>query len=184
MATKDSKYQEACPFWSAQSLKCQLCQGGLFIPLDDHIDVYCKTLNYPQCMQYTLYSANHVQLMAKYRQANRNLRKYERIEICHKVTLVKLVGSGQVASHISTIGKTLDLSMGGMRLATEKPLINDTIVRFSFEEFFPKNLQEGTGQIAWCNKQIDEPGYQAGISFQDDHLIDAMGLYLGHYNHP
>lgn len=183
MAANDSNYPERCPFWSVQAMKCQLSGGGLFIPLDDHIEVYCKTLNYPQCMQYAVHSVNHLQLMERNRQAYQNRRKYERFDACYRVTLVRLVQSGQIASHFSTIGMTLDLSMGGMRLTTDKPLISDTIVQFSFEEFFPENLQDGTGQIAWCNKQIDEPGYQVGISFQDDHLIDAMGLYLEHYYH-
>ena len=179
MAIKFSKSQEFCPFWSVQTVKCQLGQGGIFIPLDDHIEVYCKTEYFPQCMQYILHSEDHIQLMDISKKVNLNRRKYERIEACYKVTLVKLAHSGQIVSHISTIGRTLDLSQGGMRLAMDKPLVSDTVVGFSLEGSFPRILQAGKGQVAWCSKEIDGPGYQAGISFQDDQIIDAMGLYLG-----
>ena len=65
-----------------------------------------------------------------------------------------------------------------MRLTTKNPLINHSLVQFTFDQSFPENLQNGTGQVAWCNKQIDEPGYQAGITFQDDRLITSMDQYL------
>ncbi|KJS02939.1 MAG: hypothetical protein VR65_03630 [Desulfobulbaceae bacterium BRH_c16a] len=161
-------------------MKCQLRQGGLFLPLDDHIEVYCKSPYYTQCTQYSLHLKNTIQLVDK--KAPRNRRKYERVVSHHPVTLVKLFPSGEIVAHFSIIGRTLDLSKGGLRLATEKPLINDTMVRFSFEESFPESLRKGKGEIAWSNKIIDEPGYQAGISFKDDHLINTMGVYLGLYH--
>lgn len=159
-------------------MECQLCQEGLFLPLDDHIEVYCKTPHYTQCKHCILHSEKHSLLMDKQRQAPWNRRRYERIETCNKVTLVELLSSGQPLTHSSIIGQTVDLSKGGMHFTTEKPMVKGTIVQFSFDRNFPENLQEGKGQIAWCNKHIDEPGYHAGISFQKDHLLNAME-YLG-----
>jgi hypothetical protein len=179
MATKDPKPIENCPFWSALSLKCQICKGGLFIPLDDHIEVYCKTPYYPHCLQYALRPENHLEIIGKSKQNNRNRRKFMRVEACYNITLVRLIHSGKVVSHFSTFARTLDLSSGGMRLTTNKPLVNDSVLQFSFDNSFPVGLQECIGQVAWCNKEIDAPGYQAGISFQDDQTIEAMGLYLG-----
>lgn len=177
---------EGCPFWSTQAIKCQLCQEGLFIPLNDHIEVYCKTLHYPQCLQFSKYSASHPQPMEKNR---RDRRKYERVAASHEVTLVEFLQMGQLASHllaahvsaahVAASCRTLDLGKGGMRLTTEQPLVKATVIRFSFAESFPKSVQTGQGQIAWCSKQQNLPDYQAGIAFQDDRLIDTMGLYLG-----
>ncbi|MBU1567112.1 MAG: PilZ domain-containing protein [Proteobacteria bacterium] len=179
MATRDLDHIENCPFWSALSMKCQICKGGLFIPMDDHMEAYCKTLNFPQCLQYSLHPKNHLEINAKESQGNRNRRNFGRVEACHKITLVKLIHSGKIVSHFSTFAKTLDLSSGGMRVTTNKPLLNDSIIQFSFGDSFPKDLHEATGLVVWCNKEIDDPSYQAGISFQDSHLIKAMGLYLG-----
>lgn len=161
-------------------MKCQLRQEGLFLPLDDHIEVYCKSPYYTQCSQYSLHMKNTIQLMDK--KVFHNRRKYERVVAFHPVTLVKLFPSGEIVTHYSINGQTLDLGMGGLRLATEKPLINDTMVRFSLAESFPESLRKGKGQIAWSNKIIDEPGYQAGLSFREDHLINTMGVYLRLYH--
>lgn len=171
-----------CPFWSVHSLKCKLCSEGLFIPLDDHIDVYCTTPAYPQCLQYSLYAESQAQALAAQERENENRRKYRRIQTQHKVTLVQLKSTGEIASHFATIATTLDVSMGGMRLSIEEPLLNDISVQFSFADFFPESLQSGVGQIAWCNKQIDAPGYQAGLAFQGERIAQAMGLYLGLHN--
>ena len=181
MAIKDTRPIENCPFWSAMSMKCLICKGGLFIPLDDHIEAYCKTLDYPQCLQYALHPQNHPEMESvdAAKQRNKNRRKFARIEARHKITLVRLLHSDTVVSHFSTVARTLDLSSGGMRLTTHEPLINDSVLQFSFGDSFPEQLQKGTGQVAWCNKEVDAPGYQAGISFHDDPIIEAMGLYLG-----
>ncbi|OGR16081.1 MAG: hypothetical protein A2X81_06000 [Desulfobacterales bacterium GWB2_56_26] len=180
MARESSDYREGCPFWSTRAMKCQLCLEGLFIPFNDHIEVYCKTLHYRQCLQFSQHSASHPQPTAK-----RNRRKYERVAASHRVTLVLFLQSGEFASHLpaayesAACCRTLDLGKGGMRLTTEQPLMKATVIRFSFADSFPKSVQTGQGQIAWCNKQQNQPDYQAGIAFQDDRLIDTMGLYLG-----
>jgi hypothetical protein len=178
MVEKDIKKDNTCPFWSGESLKCRICNGGLFIPLDDHIDVYCTSPIFSQCLQYELHSAKHLEIMQKARETRENRRKYSRIFASYKVTLAKLKESGEIVSHRPTVAKTLDVSKGGMRLVTDIPLTNDTVLQFSFDKTFPKKLQGATGQVTWCHKQIDEPGYQAGVSFQGDHIIEAMGNYL------
>lgn len=182
MATRDLPHIENCPFWSMLSMKCRICKGGLFIPLDNHIEAYCKTPDFPKCLQYSLHPENHLEIIAKESRKESNRRNFFRIAACHKITLVKLIHSGTVVSHFSTFAKTLDLSSGGMRLTTAKPLTNDSVVQFSFGESFPQDLHEGTGLVAWCSKEIDDPGYQAGISFQEDHLKEAMRLYLGRHH--
>lgn len=178
MMTKSLKPSEFCPFWSVKSLKCRVCRDGLFIPFDDHIKIYCKTLNYPQCLQYALYAESHLQVQEKQTFSVENRRKYQRVDTEHWVTLVKLTRSGEVISHYSSAAKTMDVSMGGMRIITSDPLLNDTVVRFSFDDSFPKSLQSGMGQIKWCHKQIDEKNYQIGLSFQEKKAAQAMGSYL------
>ncbi len=183
MATRDLAPIETCPFWSALSMKCRICKGGLFIPLDDHIETYCKTPDFPQCLQYSLHPKKHLEIISKDNQSKSNRRKFVRVTACHKITLVRLVHSGVVVSHFSTFAKTLDLSAGGMRLTTSQPLVNDTVFQFSFDNFFPQNIHQGTGLVTWCNKDINTSGYQAGIAFQEDHVVAAMGLYLGLHQH-
>jgi len=176
------KLDKVCPFWSGESLKCRLCNDGLFIPLDDHIEVYCKTVNFPQCLQYSLYAESNSQSPGEKNNTGGNRRKYRRVETHHKMILVKSANSEELITHPSTIAQTLDVSMGGMRLAIDDPFVSDTIVQFSFDDSFPESLQAGKGKVEWCNKQIDEPGYQVGLSFQGKQSIDIMGFYLGLHN--
>jgi hypothetical protein len=167
-----------CPFWSETSKKCRICQGGLFIPLDEHIETYCTTLSYPQCVQYTLENDHHQLQTDRKRDLSRNRRLLPRIEARWKITLVRLITTGTVVSHFSTLAETLDLSRGGMRLTTRKPLPDSSLLTFSFDHSFPKKLDDATGQVMWCNKEIDNPGYQAGVAFQEETTREAVAAYL------
>ena len=167
-----------CPFWAIESKKCQVRNGGLFIPMDEHIAAYCTTLDYPHCLQYVMYARTQVADFNNTADTSENRRRYHRHRFTRKVTLVKLVESGEIVSHLSSVASTYDLSKGGMRLHLDKPLKDDTLIKFSFEDVFPEAIKHGTARVQWCNKQVDEQGYQAGIAFLDGQLIEKMGFYL------
>lgn len=182
MASKSSKKSEVCPFWAPDSMKCKLCNDGLFIPLEDHIKIYCKTANHPQCLQYSLYADSHIKSLENSAAFLKNRRKYPRVEVHHKVTLIKFTKSGEIATHYPAVAKTLDVGAGGMRLVVDDILPTDTELQFAFDDSFPKPLQSGIGKIEWCNKQLDESGYHAGLSFHGKETIKAMEFYLGVHN--
>lgn len=180
MAKETFDYREGCPFWSTRTTQCQLGHEGLFIPLNDHIEAYCTTLHYPQCRQFSRHAAGRRQPPEN---SGGNRRKFPRLAVSQRVTLVRLLPAGSVAKLAAgqdlALCWTLDLGKGGMRLATDLPLAKAEVIRFTFTESFPPSVQSGQGQIAWCTRPYGQPVYQAGIAFQDDRLIDTMGLYLG-----
>lgn len=182
MTAEDRQHQSKCPFWSSALLKCRICNSGLFIPLDNHAEVFCRTPRYTACMQYTLCSENQMNLRQRVRKSEENRRKYLRIETSHAIALVKIFGSGDLVEHVMSGAQTIDVSRSGMRVATQKPLLHDTKVQFSFEKSFPLGIHEVIGQVEWCNKQVDEPGYQAGLSFQGKNVIEALGRFLEQQN--
>ncbi len=116
------------------------------------------------------------------RNSGENRRKYLRVESSHTITLLKIFNSGKLVNSLTSGSKTIDLSKGGMRLEIEKPLTSDATVQFSLDNSFPPALRQLTGLVEWCNKQVDEPGYQAGVSFQGEHIVEAMDRYLGQLN--
>lgn len=181
MANSLTTPSRQCPYWSETSKECRICQGGLFIPLDDHIEAYCTTLSYPQCLQYSFHPDQQRPLPDAVPHPASNRRQYPRVEACCKITLVQLITTGTVVAHFSAFAETLDLSRGGMRLATNKPLPDTALLTFSFDRSFPEKLHDATGQVMWCNKEIDSPGYQAGVSFRDEDTMDAMAHYLALY---
>jgi len=79
-----------------------------------------------------------------------------------------------VVQRLKEDAETLDVSSDGMRLHTSVPLVNDTVIQFTFNDTFPEPLKTGAGLVEWCKKQLDGPGYQAGISFHSKGIIDAM----------
>lgn len=180
MTLRKLEENACCPYWSIDSQECRVCAKGLFIPLDDHIEVYCKQPDYPQCLQYAMQSENNLRTIKTLVECEDNRRKYQRVTATHRITLVKLIDRDAVVSHLGSVAETIDLSMGGMRLLLDKPLSSEATVGFSFDDSFPEDLQHGQGYIAWCNKQIDDPGYQAGIAFASDRIMAAMGHYLNH----
>ncbi|MBW2659737.1 MAG: PilZ domain-containing protein [Deltaproteobacteria bacterium] len=178
-------------------MKCKLCNDGLFIPLEDHINIYCKTANYPQCLQYSLYADAGSSSPAGDDYTLKNRRQFPRTEVQHRITLIKYTQSGEIATHYPVTAKTLDVGAGGMQITitdplapdTEvqfafddsfpKPLQSGTEVQFAFDDSFPKPLQSGTGRIEWCNRMVDGSAYHAGLSFKEKEISRAMEFYLG-----
>jgi len=163
-----------CPFWAAESKKCRVCNDGLFIPLEEHIVAYCTSKDHHHCLQYSLHAPQSQQT----RDDSINRRQSQRVKLTNPIQLLKLIKSGKVVHQLEENAETLDVSSVGMRLHTSVPLVNDTVIQFSFNGTFPEPLKAGAGLVEWCKKQLDGPGYQAGISFQSKWIIDAMDNLL------
>lgn len=161
------KTMPICPFWNPQNNLCEVKEGGLFIPLEDHISIYCTKPTFSKCMQYDL-GCQIEQLSSEelfYWEGNR--RKHIRIEKDYTVTLVKLIPTGSVATHIST-AHTLDISMGGMRLLLDEELPKETLMKFSFGNKHPAPIKQGVGKIQWCRAAEETDLFQAGLAMFPD----------------
>jgi len=145
--------------------------------MEDHVDRYCTTDNYPNCLQYSHQVSNQLQFADENIYSFINRRRFVRIKLERQVTLIP---TGVIVDrhNLHNKARTLDLSVGGMRLTTEMPLQNDSEIQFSFDEIQSEQMLAGKGYIAWCNKQIDEPGYQAGIVFGEKNFSKEIGSYL------
>lgn len=169
---------EICTFWSESANKCRVCKDGLFIPLDEHIEAFCKSPDHRQCLQYSLHAPSSESIKERFLSEAANRRQYIRVETKNNIRLIKLIKSGEVLEHMSEPAHTLDVSRIGMRLKTDIPLVDDSVLQFAFDDKSPYSVKSGTGIVEWCNKQIDTPGYEAGISFQTDNIIQAVEKWL------
>lgn len=170
--------RDICPFWSTESKKCRVCKDGLFIPLDEHISTYCTSKDHHLCLQYSLHAPKDKLATDDTGNNSANRRQSMRIELSDQIQLLKMIQSGEIIKQFTANAETLDMSKIGMRLQTNVPLINDSVVQFAFDKSFPANLRTGAGIVEWCNKQIDTPGYQAGISFQSKWIVEAVDIFL------
>jgi hypothetical protein len=175
MSSNNYNKNEICPFWSIESKKCRVCKSGLFIPLEEHIAAYCTSKDHYHCLQYSLHSPQSMETEEK---NGSNRRQSIRIKLSKHIELLKMIKSGEIVQQLSEIAETIDISKIGMRLQTDIPLPNDTVLQFTFSDNFPVSVRTGAGLVEWCNKQIDAPGYQAGISFQSSTVIEAMDSFL------
>jgi len=147
--------------------------------MEDHVDRYCTTNNYPNCLQYSHQVSGQLEFADESINAFVNRRRFVRVKLQRQVTLMKTgMADDPTIFHNKAKARILDLSVGGMRLATEMPLQNDSEIQFSFDERKSEQMFSGKGYIAWCNKQIDEPGYQAGIVFGEKKFSKEIGSYL------
>ena len=172
--TSERNNNTSCPFWSTNSKKCRVCNDGLFIPLEEHIAAYCTSKHHHHCLQYSL----HIPKSEQSRNDTINRRQSLRVKLTDKIQILKLIKAGEVMQQLKENAETLDVSSIGMRLHTCVPLVSDSVIQFSFNGTFSDPLKTGAGLVEWCNKQLDAPGYHAGISFQSKWIIDAIDNLL------
>jgi hypothetical protein len=177
--SKKERLSRVCPFWSPAEHSCKILKEGLFIPLKDHLEIYCRSDHHTVCRQFRLNEHSHQETgNVDKGEISSNRRKYPRIKTTHHVTLVRLSESGQVVCHHPSIASILDLSSGGMRLKTRDLLMHDSIIQFHFNSSFPSSLKSGLAKVKWCESTSKDMRYQAGLAFQNDHVVQAMGEYL------
>ncbi len=172
------EYTQRCAYWSISACICDKNEGGIFIPMEDHIEQYCLSASHCNCPQFQTTNKQQTRLSGKW--ANR--RRSERINAQEPITLDALhphVLLTPVSAAIKKLAaRTLDISASGMRLFTAAPISQNAVIEFSFDNKFPKQLQQAKGRVQWCNKQVDEPGYQLGIAFAERQTSSAMAGYL------
>ena len=177
---KKKEKRTVCQYWSPPNKTCEVKTLGLFIPLDDHIEYYCKRPEHILCQQYRLsqdMGPENGKVTPKIR--TRNRREYPRVKSNHQLTLIRLSNSGHVISQDPSRASTLDLSSGGMRLTTRELLMNDSMIQFDFKGGLPSSLKSGLAKVKWCVPADNDLEYHAGLAFQSDQVIQAMGDYLG-----
>jgi hypothetical protein len=174
---KNEKDGQVCAFWSPTEQVCKVQDAGLFIPLEDHIEIYCKSAEHVLCRQFRLVEQTHP-AAEQIGIRGKNRRKYSRVRTSHHLTLIRLSDSGNVVGDSPSTASTLDMSSGGMRLATRELLMHDSIIQFHFKGSFPSSVKSGLAKVKWCVPTKKDLRYQAGLAFQNIQIIEAMGEYL------
>ena len=168
----------ACLFWSPIERICKMQETGLYIPLDDHIEIYCKSAEHILCQQYKL-SVNVKKESQKETGTEAiNRRMHPRIKGNYNLTLLRLNESGNAIGDHPSLANTLDLSSEGMRVTTRELLMHNSIIQFHFKSSFPSPLKSGLAQVKWCKPTGNSMQYMAGVAFQSNQTIQAMSECL------
>lgn len=168
------KKEPTCPYWQKSKCGSKIGTDGLYIPLDEHIQMYCESPNYSLCSQY---------LECDDAEQNKtgpklNKRKRARVSSKQPITIVYLNDSGNVVSKEIHKAMTIDLSMGGMRLITDEPIMKNSLIQFSLNDADSSKSEEGIAISRWCNQLQDQDRYHVGFAYHNKETSARMSHYF------
>lgn len=165
-----------CPFWSPSSCNCVLSLEGLFIPLDDHIETFCRSDNYSQCDQHRVnISTDEMDL---YHTVSER-RQFDRHSGSQEITIIQTDEYFDDKNPLLA-ARVVDFSQGGIRLLAPMQLSRDTTVTCALDDSFPEHLRSSAAMIRWCRPLLNNGGYQAGLSFRDARIPLALRSHGDH----
>ena len=157
-----------CPYWLSQSRKCLISRKGLFIPLENHISIFCTTLKHKSCHLYRdelfLQQSGSIS-------SNHNRRRFNRFPggkrlILHQVT------NTDTHEAASKTAYTTNQSAGGIQIRTQSPLFHGSLVSFSYDKSAKGAEHKNLARVMWCQYQKDTLVYLAGLAFQSDNYSE------------
>ncbi len=118
-------------------------------------------------------------------------RRYKRIPEQRKVLVRSCDQTGKVIGDFSELVVTADYSQGGMRIASNKKIPTDMLLRFDFDNDFLIPQLRGIAQLCWQKNLKKLPqGVEAGLAFQDSDSrkslaleIEQKGSFNNSFNH-
>lgn len=170
-----------CPYWTdGNSNECKMTKGGLFLPMPDHISIFCTTSRFTQCHQYIRGEELLQETARRFGCVDEEgRRKYRRVADRFQLTLFSCDEDMNPAEILDDQAFTVDLSLGGIRLETRRHVQPPGVVAFTFGTDFSIPDLTGVGEIKWSEKNSDADRYQLGIEFADSKMRQAVGRYMG-----
>jgi hypothetical protein len=157
-----------------------MTKGGLYIPMPEHIELFCSTVHYIKCHQYMRGCELLQEAAKKYGFiVDGGRRRFRRISerISLVVTLCDV--NRRPIELLDDRAITLDLSLGGLRIESHREIPPETLVAFEFGPDFSSPDLAGVGEVKWCESRLDSGLFEAGIAFSDFSLTQAIGNHLG-----
>lgn len=174
MGATHKKRAGSCPSWSLTSRSCLSSKSGLYLPVAEHVAIYCQGGGYSSCPQY-IQQAYRDELADEQHGNRRHFRRvpgrfFTRLTERTKSSLDRVIEDAAI---------TVDLSAGGIRFELCQPLPEGTEILFSLNGDFSDTPLHGTGQVKWCRSLDNAHIFHAGISFVDQSIAGAIGDRLG-----
>jgi hypothetical protein len=149
---------------------------GLYLPVRSYAEIYCEGGNFTSCSLYmdeAQYADSNV-TSPDGQGGNPNRRRNPRITRQYRIQLKK----GREEECLDDAVMTVDISRGGMRLASPRSLPKGTEIFFSLKDDFLSEPVEGVGKVEWCQPDESTDLYYAGVSFSDPRLSHVVGESL------
>ncbi|RUM39160.1 MAG: hypothetical protein DSY70_06340 [Desulfobulbus sp.] len=165
---KKKQMNTICPSWSLSTRSCRLSNDGLYLPVAEHVGMYCEGGGYLSCPQ----SINFNSLSgptSKHREERRCSRRTP-VRLFARVTerFEEMNQAGEGAA------VTVDVSPEGLRVELCRPLAEGVEILFSLEHGPSNSPVHGIGRVQWCRSMENASLFHAGIKVTDPAIGSVM----------
>ena len=180
--SSNSLVKGKCPYWALDSRKeCGISKNGLYIPMPQHVRTFCLASKYYQCSQY-IKGCDLLMAQEEYEtnefldsRERRRLRRYSEQLHLDLVTCDRDIGPQEMNFYKA---KSLDVSLGGLRVESFEELAKDSFVSFIMDPDFSSKSLLGIGDVKWCEPKINTNRFESGIAFSNYSTSESMKEYL------
>ena len=173
---------EKCPYWDLGSKKeCGMSKGGMYIPMPDHVTMFCLSTMFSKCHQY-IKGCELAMARSEYEdngllrdEERRRLKRYQE-ELC--LDLVACDKNLWPHGMINHKAKTIDVSLGGLRLESSQEFSTDTVISFVMDPEFSSESLIGVGEVKWCMPKKESDSFESGIAFSNYSTSEGVKEYL------
>lgn len=172
-------HRRSCPYLSDSCQECLMTNGGLYIPMPEHINTLCMTIRYAQCHHY-IHGCSSVWSVASQLGVTHDTsrRRYRRITERLPLQLADCGAfDGRCAEIIDHRAFTVDLSLGGIRVESHVELPVRKRITFILGENGSVPSWKGQGEVRWTEKQ-EAGDFHSGLIITDKKTFQSLGQHL------
>lgn len=158
--------KQHCPYFQPMHEgACTMTKGGLYIPLPEHIEEFCKKPRFDECQQY-LRGRQLLRQPAQEITATPDSRRHFPRRRNHlPVVLSHCDAQGKPEDIIDRSAITIDLSLGGLGLQSSQELPAAKVLHFQLLSPQHQKRFSGMGEVRWSFRDQQSGRYRAGLSF-------------------
>ncbi len=150
-----------------------MTKGGLYIPLPEHMEEFCKTPRFPECQQY-LRGRQLLRQTAREEAIQDSRRHFPRHRNRLPLVLSSCDAHGKPVDIIDSDAITIDLSLGGLGLQSAKKLPLARVLHFQLLSPQHNKRFSGIGEVRWSIPDRESGRYRAGLSFVDNTISQEL----------
>ncbi len=174
-----SKKTSTCPYLS-HNADCLMTTGGLYLPMPEHIETFCKKSSYDKCHYYIIGCEEIRNVASRVEGGIVNRRHYRRVQERLSLVLAGIAqGDGGGAEIFDDSAYTFDVSMGGVGFVSRCEILPKTKVAFTLGNRASGSSLAGAGVVQWTERNsVDPELFFSGLSFVDRKCQQAIGRRL------
>ena len=173
------KKLSTCLYLSHNAEECLMTTGGLYLPLSEHIEMFCKTSSFSKCHHYIVGCEEIRNAAPKVAAGEVNRRRYRRVQDRLSLVLAEYSTGGASCDILDSDAFTVDLSMGGVGFVSRRKILPKTKLMFTLGAGVTGPPIAGIGEVRWTeNDSTDSDFFLSGLSFMDSKSKQIVGRRL------